>query len=134
MLNSITAAGFHPELMNRPDYLLVLGYPPGAGFGFHFDSRHRWGEEIVGFSIGAPTVMYFAYNGRYNKPPDNRYNDVPPRPLTREELDYGVRFVKRTVFIKDFPPQEQLTLQVPLHSGSVYIMVSFFFSILICFS
>jgi hypothetical protein len=119
MLNSIPAAGLHPELMIRRDYLLILGYPPGAGFGVHWDSRYRWGKEVVGVSIGATTNMYFAYNR-----PDNRYTCELPRALTREELNYGVRWVKRWVQPKFTRGRMQMTLQVPLHSGSVYIMVS----------
>ena len=31
----------------------------GAGFQHHFDSRYRWGETVVGVSLGQPSTIYF---------------------------------------------------------------------------
>ena len=31
----------------------------GAAFKEHFDSRHRWGETVVGVTLGQAGVIYF---------------------------------------------------------------------------
>jgi alkylated DNA repair dioxygenase AlkB len=49
----------HPEHNVQPNYCFAQSYPKGAGFMHHFDSRHRWGETVVGVSMGQSCVMYF---------------------------------------------------------------------------
>jgi hypothetical protein len=53
----------YPELI-QPDYCLGLTYPPKTGqFSGHYDSRYRWGEAIVGISLGRGSCMYFTKKG-----------------------------------------------------------------------
>jgi hypothetical protein len=56
LVNAARDCGLWPELLT-PDYALLLGYPPGAVFRPHFDSRFRWGEAVTGVSLGAPSLL-----------------------------------------------------------------------------
>lgn len=49
----------YPDLI-QPDYCLGLTYPPKTGqFSAHYDSRYRWGEAVIGISLGRGSCMYF---------------------------------------------------------------------------
>ena len=53
----------YPEFI-QPDYCLGLTYPPKTGqFSAHYDSRYRWGEAIIGISLGRGSCMYFTKKG-----------------------------------------------------------------------
>ncbi len=60
--------------MILPDYCLGLSYAPLTGqFGAHYDSRYRWGEVIVGISLGRGAMMTFLKKG---EKPNHVY--IPP--------------------------------------------------------
>jgi alkylated DNA repair dioxygenase AlkB len=50
-----------------PDYCIPLSYPVGAGFAAHFDSRYRWGEAIVGVSLGQSCVLFLQASSEASK-------------------------------------------------------------------
>lgn len=58
LVNQIRDCGLVPGYV-PPDYCFRIAYPVGAGFFRHYDSRHRWGEVIVGVTLGQSGVMYF---------------------------------------------------------------------------
>ena len=63
MLTELIKKELCPDLI-QPDYCLGLNYPPKTGqFSSHYDSRYRWGEYIVGISLGRPCMMYFTKKG-----------------------------------------------------------------------
>ncbi len=70
LVNLIRNCGLLPEYV-PPDYCYRVVYPPGAGFYHHFDSRHRWGEVIVGITLGQSGVIYFV-------PKDGQELMLPP--------------------------------------------------------
>ncbi|KAL9187624.1 hypothetical protein ACHAXT_006002 [Thalassiosira profunda] len=51
-----------------PDYCLPLVYPVGASFRAHFDSAYRWGEVVIGVTLGQQARMRF-YSGRKPREP-----------------------------------------------------------------
>lgn len=62
-LTELIKEELYPDLI-QPDYCLGLNYPPKTGqFASHYDSRYRWGEAIVGISLGRPCIMYFTKKG-----------------------------------------------------------------------
>jgi hypothetical protein len=58
LLNAARDSGLKPNL-TTPDYCLSWGYPTGGKFSPHFDSRYRWGEDVLGISLGASCEMHF---------------------------------------------------------------------------
>lgn len=44
--NLVRDCGLFPTLLDS-DYALCWGYPPGASFKAHFDSRYNWGEHVM---------------------------------------------------------------------------------------
>ena len=48
-----------PDVDCFPDYVLPTSYPIGCGINKHLDSRHLWGEYIIGVSLGAACTMFF---------------------------------------------------------------------------
>ena len=48
--------GLYPGLTS-PNYCMSLTYPHGAVFPKHWDSRYRWGEAVLGVSLGAPARL-----------------------------------------------------------------------------
>lgn len=51
--NAIRDCGLLPgAAFVQPNYAFVLNYPLGAWFQRHFDSWYRWGEVVVGVSLG----------------------------------------------------------------------------------
>lgn len=79
LCNLVSDSGLWSEYFT-PDYCLGLTYPPGASFQSHFDSRHKWGESVVGVTLGQGGTMYFTpSNKEDNKPSeieDNFLNDL----------------------------------------------------------
>ncbi len=70
LANLIRDCGLLPGYV-PPDYCFRVVYPIGAGFGHHYDSRHRWGEVIVGVTLGQSGVVYFV-------PKDGQESLLPP--------------------------------------------------------
>jgi len=64
LVNLVRTSGLYPELVT-PDYCLGLSYPGkeasggGSEFKMHFDSRFRWGESVVGVTLGQGCLMCF---------------------------------------------------------------------------
>lgn len=50
--------GLQPDLVT-PDYCMSLSYPPNAVFPIHWDSRYRWGEYVLGVSMGSSAYITF---------------------------------------------------------------------------
>ena len=59
--NLVRDSGLDPTLIT-PDHVMSQSYPPMAGFMAHFDDNSRWGEAVVGVSLGADGVLYFTPN------------------------------------------------------------------------
>ena len=66
--NLVRDTGLYSDLIT-PDYCLGLTYPGsrssggGAEFRMHFDSRYKWGESVVGVTLGQGCSMYFIKAG-----------------------------------------------------------------------
>lgn len=97
VLNAVRDCGLCPTFVT-PDYLLMLSYEPGAIFMHHLDSKSRWGDCIVGVSIGSPCNFYLQPVGGAAVAP--RVNvDMPRRSLyvlsgaSRTEWRHGVNRV-----------------------------------------
>ena len=57
--NVVKDSGLVPDYL-APDYLFAITYPAGCtGFKEHFDSRYRWGETVVGVTLGREATLYF---------------------------------------------------------------------------
>lgn len=54
--NLVRDSGLDPTLIT-PDHVMSQSYPPMAGFMAHFDDNSRWGEAVVGVSLGADGVL-----------------------------------------------------------------------------
>ena len=74
--NLVIDSGLYPGLV-YPDMLLAMTYRPkietkgydgpdkGPKFAAHFDSKYRWGEIIIGVSLGAASCLrFFPANGQ----------------------------------------------------------------------
>mmetsp|Transcript_8141 Transcript_8141/g.12613 ORF Transcript_8141/g.12613 Transcript_8141/m.12613 type:complete len:376 (-) Transcript_8141:49-1176(-) len=70
LTNLIRDCGLLPGYV-PPNYCLHLKYPVGSAFCHHYDSRHRWGEVIVGVNLGQSGVIYFV-------PKDGHESMLPP--------------------------------------------------------
>ena len=105
--NLVVDSGLWPDYFT-PDYCLGLTYPPGASFQSHFDSKHRWGESVVGVSLGQAGTMYFTPSSTDIVPTDiedNFMNDSD-LPAIRKELK----------------PSNKFVVEVDLPRRSIYIM------------
>ena len=49
--NLVGDCGLYPGYVT-PDYVYAITYPPKAAFNKHLDSRYRWGETVVGVTLG----------------------------------------------------------------------------------
>lgn len=58
LLNAARDCGLKSGLIT-PDYCLAWGYPQGSKFAAHFDSRYRWGEDVMGVSLGTSCEIHF---------------------------------------------------------------------------
>lgn len=58
IINAIEDTGLFRQ-MCPPNYCLALNYPVSSQFSAHLDSRYRWGETVVGISLGAPSIITF---------------------------------------------------------------------------
>lgn len=69
LCNLVRDTGLHNELVT-PDYCLGLSYPGkessvgGSEFHMHFDSRFKWGESVVGVTLGQGCIMHFVKSGK----------------------------------------------------------------------
>ena len=106
--NVVKDSGLFPGYIT-PDYCLALNYPPGAGFQHHFDSRYRWGETVVGVSLGQPSTIYFTPGNAKTKK-----NGVPN--------DMNGDNSGLTVRIKNYPKSDSFAIDVELPRRSIYVM------------
>lgn len=112
LCNLVRDCGLVPDL-SPPDYCMSNNYAPGVSFKSHYDSRHRWGETVVGVSLGRASTIYFH--------PDPRRKDKqvwragPPR--KNFPTDYGVE-----VCVKDAYSSGYFRIEVVLPRGSIYVM------------
>jgi len=52
LANVVRDSGLSPGIV-QPDYALHLNYAGArAAFNAHFDSRYRWGESVIGITLG----------------------------------------------------------------------------------
>ncbi|EOD11793.1 hypothetical protein EMIHUDRAFT_214086 [Emiliania huxleyi CCMP1516] len=55
--NLVGDCGLYPGYVT-PDYVYAITYPPKAAFNKHLDSRYRWGETVVGVTLGQAGTHY----------------------------------------------------------------------------
>ena len=79
----------------------------GAGFQHHFDSRYRWGETVVGVSLGQPSTIYFQ--------PGNAKQKKKGIPTQEQQSILSVR-------VKEYPKSESFAIEVTLPRRSIYVM------------
>lgn len=78
--NGIVESSLHSEFI-ACDYCLPWSYPENGSFSYHFDSRYRWGETVVGITLGCAGIMSF-------QPQKSAKGNGPPLPLgTRQSLN-----------------------------------------------
>ena len=108
LCNLVSDSGLWSDYFT-PDYCLGLTYPPGASFQSHFDSRHRWGETVVGVTLGQCGTMYFT-------PP--KQPDII-RPVIEENFlnDLGQPAIR----IKDYS-LGKFAIELDLPRRSIYVM------------
>ena len=136
LCNLVSDCGLVPDY-SPPDCCLSNNYAPGVAFKSHvrlatfdsstllvvltsvtfhlskYDSRHRWGETVVGVSLGRASTIYFH--------PDPRRKDKhiwragPPR--KNFPKDYGV-----DIKVRDGYASGYFRIDVVLPRGSIYVM------------
>jgi hypothetical protein len=84
--------------MMLPDQVTAISYnPPVPLFQHHFDGRTKWGDTIVGVSLGLPCVLYF-YAAKTTKRKGGQYRCAKAREIAREleglKLKPGDRVMK----------------------------------------
>jgi len=104
--NLVSDSGLWCEYFT-PDYLLGLTYPIGAGFQAHHDSRHRWGETVVGVTLGQGGTMYFT-------------SPKGERKAKEIEENYINDLGKASIRIKEYENSYAVELDLPRRS--MYIM------------
>lgn len=78
--NGIVESGLYNEFL-ACDYCLPWSYPENGSFNYHFDSRYRWGETVVGITLGCAGIMSF-------QPQKSAKENGPPFPLgARQSLN-----------------------------------------------
>ncbi|ACO70072.1 chromodomain-containing protein [Micromonas commoda] len=82
--NVVRDSGLEPTLIT-PDHVLSQSYPPRVGFMSHLDSSERWGEVVVGVSLGADGVLFFTPNCRSDRGIGNRIRNAA---LENDFADY----------------------------------------------
>jgi len=96
------AGDLFPEYHVPPNYCLPLSYPAGGkgGFRAHYDSRKRWGECVVGVSLGQTSILHFT----------QERGVPPPQPAPEEG-----------VFVKyKYHPSGKYCVEVELPRRSIY--------------
>ena len=78
VINAVRDCGLAPDLV-MPQCCISWSYPPGAVFPFHWDSRFRWGEYVLGVSLGAPARITFQPNIKPNVKPKAALSVQLPR-------------------------------------------------------
>jgi 2OG-Fe(II) oxygenase superfamily len=58
IVSAISDTNLYPNLVT-PDYAQGIDYPKGSKFSAHYDSRYRWGETVIGISLGASARITF---------------------------------------------------------------------------
>ena len=108
LCNLVSDSGLWSDYFT-PDYCLGLTYPPGASFQSHFDSRHRWGETVVGATLGQCGTLYFT------PPKQSHFN----RPFIQENFlnDKGQPAIR----IKDYT-LGNFAIELDLPRRSIYVM------------
>ena len=72
--NLVGDCGLYPGYVT-PDYVYAITYPPKAAFNKHLDSRYRWGETVVGVTLGQAGTVYFEPNTQAIKAAGRGYLD-----------------------------------------------------------
>ena len=107
LVNLVRNSGLYHEMVT-PDYCLGLSYPGkeasggGSEFKMHFDSRFRWGESVVGVTLGQGCLMHFVKGSEKVKiriPRRSIYIMTGP---SRTEWKHGISKMS-TKNLKDFP-------------------------------
>jgi alkylated DNA repair dioxygenase AlkB len=106
LCNLVSDSGLLSEYFT-PDYSLGLTYPIGAGFQAHYDSRHRWGETVVGVTLGQGGTMYFT----------SPKGETVPNEIGE---NYANDFDKPSIRIKEYKNSYAVELDLPRRS--MYIM------------
>ena len=115
LCNLVSDSGLWSDYFT-PDYCLGLTYPPGASFQSHFDSRHRWGETVVGVTLGQAGTMYFtpATKGKEEeKEKENIYSEIQENFVN----DLG----KPAIRVKHYS-QGKYAIELDLPRRSIYVM------------
>ena len=96
-----------------PNYLFAITYPAGCtGFKDHFDSRYRWGETVVGVTMGRGCTMYFVPGNKQIQSAGAPAYDPPSS--TSSSTSLGVR-------VKNYE-SGYFAIEVSLPRRSIYVM------------
>ena len=123
--NLVRDSGLDPTLIT-PDHVMSQSYPPMAGFMAHFDDNSRWGEAVVGVSLGADGVLYFTPNCKNQwaigaqickAALDNNFKDYPTESGVTESDSWRTGRGSR---VNKGPKSWALELEIPRRS--IYVM------------
>jgi hypothetical protein len=119
--NGIVESGLYKDFI-ACDYVLPWSYPENGSFNYHFDSRHRWGETVVGICLGVPGVMSFQLDPKVAKG-----RGPPPPPSTRRSLNSdGLAVTVRKNWIVDIhlPPRSIYVMSGPTRTEWKHMEIS----------
>ena len=119
--NGIVESGLYNDFI-ACDYCLPWSYPENGSFNYHFDSRHRWGETVVGICLGVPGVMSFQLDPKVAKG-----RGPPPPPSTRRSLNSdGLAVTVRKNWIVDIhlPPRSIYVMSGPTRTEWKHMVLS----------
>ena len=119
--NGIVESGLYNDFI-ACDYCLPWSYPENGSFNYHFDSRHRWGETVVGICLGCPGVMSFQLDPKVAKG-----KGPPPPPSTRRSLNSdGLAVTIRKNWIVDvhLPPRSLYVMSGPTRTEWKHMVLS----------
>ena len=123
--NVVRDSGLEPTLIT-PDHVLSQSYPPRVGFMSHLDSNERWGEVVVGVSLGADGVLFFTPNCMNDRGIGNRIrnaaleNDFADYPTESGVTESDSWRNGRGSRVNKGPKSWALELEIPRRS--VYVM------------
>ena len=75
LFNGILESGLTPKFV-APNSILPWAYPEGGGYARHCDSRHWFGDVVVGVTLGTSILLTFASTNKLNNDDD----ETPPPP------------------------------------------------------
>ena len=112
--NLVGDCGLFPGYVT-PDYVYAITYPPKAAFNKHLDSRYRWGETVVGVTLGQAGTVYFEPNTQAIKAAG------PPAAAPPDAGEAGGADAFR-VRIKHYDESGSFAIELELPRRSVYVM------------